>query len=65
MDHKQKPGMAPMVKPTKSLRKQADRAERAARAMQDEDAARQMLDLAEAYRAQADVLKKKSKPKKT
>ena len=54
-----------MVKLTKSLRKQAEKSERAARAMPDEEVARQMLDLSEAYRAQADVLKKKSKPKKT
>lgn len=54
-----------MVKATKSLRKQADKAERAARVMQDEEAARQMLALAGAYRAQVDVLKQKSKkPKK-
>lgn len=55
-----------MVKVTKSHRKQADKAERTARTMQGEKGAWQMLDLAEAYRAQADVLKQKSKkPKKT
>jgi 2-keto-4-pentenoate hydratase len=54
-----------MVKATKFLRKQADKAERTAHAVQDAEAARQMLNLADAYRAQADVLNQKSKkPKK-
>lgn len=54
-----------MVKPTKFFGKQADKAERAASAVQDAEAARQMLNLAEVYRAQADALKQKSKkPKK-
>jgi hypothetical protein len=54
-----------MVKATKFLLKQADKAERAANAVQDAEAERQMLNLADAYRAQAEALMQKSKkPKK-
>jgi hypothetical protein len=53
-----------MVKTTKFLRKQAKKAERVALAAHDEQASQEMLALANAYRAQADALKQKKKPKK-
>jgi hypothetical protein len=62
-----------MIKATKFFRKQADRAERMARAVSDEETAQNLSSLAQAYRSQADVLKKsklaknklkKQKPKK-
>jgi hypothetical protein len=53
-----------MVKATKFLRKQAAKAERIAQKVQDDEASREILTLATAYRAQADVLKQKKKTKK-
>jgi hypothetical protein len=49
---------------TKSIRKQAATAERVASQTADTFAANQMKNLAEAFRAQADVLKRKKKKKK-
>ena len=54
----------PMVKETKFLRKQADKAERMARAMPDAEAAQSLSNLAKAYRSQADALKAKRKAAK-
>jgi hypothetical protein len=58
-----------MIKETKFFRKQADQAERMARAISDEETAQNLSNLAQAYRSQADALKKsklkKSKLKKT
>ncbi|MBR0875261.1 hypothetical protein JQ633_33215 [Bradyrhizobium tropiciagri] len=48
-----------MTKETKSLRKQADKAERAARASTDAEASESMLALAKAFRSQAEVIKAK------
>jgi hypothetical protein len=54
-----------MVKETKFFRKQAAKAERMARSASDAEISQSFLDLAKAYRSQADVLKaKKSKAKK-
>jgi hypothetical protein len=62
-----------MIKETKFFRKQADKAERMARAISDEETSQNLSNLAQAYRSQADVLKKsklkksklkKNKPKK-
>ncbi|GIQ73165.1 hypothetical protein ACE103_20370 [Bradyrhizobium sp. ma5] len=50
-----------MVKETKSLRKQADKAERAARAISDSEAAESLLALARAFRSQAEVITAKKK----
>jgi hypothetical protein len=52
-----------MIKETKFFRKQADQAERMARAISDEETAQYLSNLAQAYRSQADALKK-SKLKK-
>jgi hypothetical protein len=52
-----------MVKPTKSLRKQAEKAEAVAKRMTDPDIAAEMRALADAYRGQADAIKKKLKAK--
>jgi len=52
-----------MVKETKFFRKQADRAERMALAMSDEEASQSLSNLARAYRSQADALKKSGKEK--
>jgi hypothetical protein len=49
---------------TKAIRKQAVTAERVATQTADTLVAEQMKTLAEAFRAQADVLKKKKKKKK-
>ena len=46
---------------TKAFRKQARQAERAALRSTDDAVANQMRNLAEAFRAQADVMKKKRK----
>jgi ABC-type Zn uptake system ZnuABC Zn-binding protein ZnuA len=51
-----------MMKPTKFLRKQADRAERALSASDPELTAR-LRAMASAYRAQADIIKSKKKKK--
>ena len=53
-----------MVKEVKFLRKQAEKAERMARAMSDEEASRSLSNLAQAYRSQADAIKKSKKLKK-
>jgi hypothetical protein len=55
--------MRPM-KQTKFFRKQADKAERMARAAADAELSQNFLNMAKAYRSQADVLKAKRKPKK-
>jgi hypothetical protein len=47
-----------MIKETKFFRKQADRAERMARAISDEETSQNLSNLAQAYRSQADALKK-------
>ena len=53
-----------MVKETKFYRKQADKAERMAYSSRDVEAAQDLLALAQAYRSQADALKKLKKSKK-
>ena len=53
-----------MVKEVKFFRKQAEKAERMARATADEESSRNLANLALAYRSQADALKK-SKTKKS
>jgi hypothetical protein len=53
-----------MAKETKFLRKQADEAERRARATADAAVSENLLNLARAYRTQADVLKAKRKLEK-
>ena len=53
-----------MPKETKSLRKQADKAERMARATADAEISENLLNLAKAYRRQADVLKANRKQEK-
>ncbi|VIO71556.1 hypothetical protein CI1B_37400 [Bradyrhizobium ivorense] len=51
-----------MTKETKSLRKQADKAERAARAITDDvEASESLLALAKAFRSQAGIIKAKNK----
>ena len=50
-----------MVKEDKFFRKQADKAERMARAVSDIEVSQGFLDMAKAYRSQADVLKAKRK----
>ena len=59
-----------MIKETKFFRKQAEKAERMARATSDEEASQNLSNLAHAYRSQAAALKKiekksrkKDKPK--
>jgi hypothetical protein len=47
-----------MIKETKFFRKQADKAERMARAISDEETSQNLSNLAQAYRSQADALKK-------
>jgi hypothetical protein len=53
-----------MAKETKFLRKQADKAERRARVTADAEISESLLDLARAYRTQADVMKAKRKQEK-
>jgi hypothetical protein len=53
-----------MVNETKSLRTQAERAERAARAATDPEISQDFSVLAKAYRSQADVLKQKKQQQK-
>jgi hypothetical protein len=53
-----------MIKETKFFRKQAEKAERMARATADEEASQNLTNLAMAYRSQADALKKSEKLKK-
>jgi hypothetical protein len=50
-----------MVKEVKFFRRQAEKAERMARATSDEESSRNLVNLALAYRSQADVLKKSQK----
>jgi hypothetical protein len=50
-----------MVKDIKFFRKQADKAERMARAISDVEASESLSNLAKAYRSQADALKAKRK----
>ena len=50
-----------MIKETKFFRKQAEKAERMARATSDEEASQSLSNLAQAYRSQADALKKSKK----
>jgi hypothetical protein len=54
-----------MVKETKFFRKQAEKAERMARATSDEEASQSLSNLAQAYRSQADALSKNKKLKKS
>ena len=54
-----------MVKQTKFFRKQAQKAEQAARRALDPDRAAGLRAMALAYRSQADVLKRKKKARKT
>jgi hypothetical protein len=53
-----------MPKEAKFLRKQADKAERRARVTADAEISESLLNLARAYRTQADVLKAKRKQEK-
>jgi hypothetical protein len=53
-----------MVKETKFFRKQADKAERMARAASDTEISERFLSMAKAYRSQADALKAKRKSSK-
>lgn len=53
-----------MVKEAKFFRKQADRAETAARAASDEEVSQGLFDMAAGYRLQAALLKKKKTKKK-
>jgi hypothetical protein len=54
-----------MAKESKFFRKQAEKAERMARAVSDAEIAQSFLNMAKAYRSQADTLKtKKPKAKK-
>jgi hypothetical protein len=50
-----------MIKETKFFRKQADKAERMARAASDQDTSQSLSNLANAYRSQAAALKKNEK----
>ena len=54
-----------MVKETKFFRKQAEKAERIALATSDEEASQSLSNLAQAYRSQADALKKSKTLKKS
>jgi hypothetical protein len=54
-----------MVKEVKFFRKQAEKAERMARATSDEEASQSLTNLAQAYRSQADALKRSKKLHKT
>jgi hypothetical protein len=54
-----------MVKETKFFRKQAAKAERMAQAAPDPEISQRLLNMARAYRSQADVLKAKKSPAKS
>ena len=54
-----------MVKETKFFRKQAEKAARMALATSDEEASQSLSNLAQAYRSQADALKKSKKLNKS
>jgi hypothetical protein len=58
--------MTAMVKETKFLRRQAEKAERMARTISDAETSENLSNLAKAYRSQAEVLKmaKKKSSKK-
>ena len=53
-----------LVKETKFFRKQADKAERMARSATDVEISQRYLNMAQAYRSQAEVLKAKKKAEK-
>ena len=53
------------VKETKFFRKQGEKAERMALATSDEEASQSLSNLAQAYRSQADALKKSKNLKKS
>jgi hypothetical protein len=53
-----------MIKEIKFFRKQAEKAERMARATADEEVSQNLTNLAMAYRSQADALKRSKKLKK-
>lgn len=53
-----------MVKETKFFRKQSEKAERMARAAADAETVENLASLAQAYRSQADALKRSNKLKK-
>jgi hypothetical protein len=53
-----------MIKETKFFQKQAEKAERMARATADEEASQNLTNLAMAYRSQAEALKRSKKLKK-
>jgi hypothetical protein len=53
-----------MITETKFFRKQAEKAERMARATLDEEASQNLTNLAMAYRSQADALRRSKKLKK-
>jgi hypothetical protein len=53
-----------MVKEIKSLRKQADKAERIAQGVTDVEISQRYMGMAQAYRSQADILKAKRKAAK-
>ncbi|XIA64515.1 hypothetical protein ACFIOY_37700 [Bradyrhizobium sp. TZ2] len=53
-----------MVKETKFLRKQADKAERIAQTVTDVEISQRYMSMARAYRSQADILKAKRKAAK-
>ncbi|WP_334362675.1 hypothetical protein [Bradyrhizobium sp. AZCC 1578] len=53
-----------MVKETKFLRNQADKAERIAQAVTDVEISQRYMSMARAYRSQADILKAKRKAAK-
>ena len=50
-----------MTKEVKQLRRQAEKAERLANSVKNEEVSKSYANLADAYRAQADILKKKRK----
>jgi hypothetical protein len=53
-----------MVKEAKFFRKQAEKAERMSRALSDSEGAQNLYALSQAYRSQADMLKKSKKAKR-
>jgi hypothetical protein len=53
-----------MIKEIKFFRKQAEKAERMARATADEEVSKDLTNLAMAYRSQADALRRSKKLKK-
>ena len=65
MEHPNRPAVGlKMSKTTKALKKQAAKAQFVARRSADAFVAEQMSTLAQAFRAQAEVLKRKPKKKK-